>query len=325
MKSIITFLMLLFCAGHLFAGQPYIAPYLNDRQAAFSFTFDDGFKGEVNDALAIIDPLGIKGTFFLIPSRVGTNPASIDWAQAKQMQATGHEIGTHDSIKPKLHEISTEEVREKVDGGADLIEQNTGVRSVSFALPGGSEGTPEVLAAIRERHNFIRGGKYLPNASTSGYGSAGRRKWDDQQTRQQIEQAIEQGQWYIPIVHSIVGGYSPFASKEEFQTHCEWLVSKQDVLWIAPLGEVGRYVLERDAAKLDIFEQQPGKLAFKLAHTLQDKAVFNYPLTVVIPDTGATSAEALDEDRNPVSASVQDGKILVNAVPNGKAVWVRWQ
>ncbi len=52
-------------------GQPdsasvYLARLPRNRKAALSLTFDDGFGTEVDDALAILDPLGLKGTFFLI-------------------------------------------------------------------------------------------------------------------------------------------------------------------------------------------------------------------------------------------------------------------
>ena len=307
------------------AGEPYIAPYFNDKQAAMSFTFDDGFKGQVDNTLEIIDPLGIRGTFFVIPSRMDQNKGSINWAQAKAMQATGHEIGTHDAVKPRLHELTQDEVRQKVNGGADLIEQNTGVRSVSFAMPGGSKDTDEVMAVINEQHYFFRNPSYLPNVKRVAYGSEGKRKWEDEKTRKEIEGVIANGQWYIPVVHAIVKGYSPFKSKEEFKTHCEWVVSQEDVLWVAPMGEVGRYVFERDAAQLEIVEKSSDKLAFKLTHTLPDKVVFDHPLTVVIPVASVTSAEAMDANRNPVEASVKDGKVLINAKPNGEVIWVRWQ
>jgi len=307
------------------AGEPYIAPYLNDKKAAFSFTFDDGFKGQVANTLEIIDPLGIKGTFFVIPQRMDDQGSgSIQWDQAKALQANGHEIGTHGAVKPKLHEIPAQEMREKITGGAELITSNTGVRPVSYARPGGSKYTDEVLEEVRERHYFIRSAEHMPNMEQARYGNAGKRKWDDQKTRQKIEAAIEQGQWFVPTVHAIVAGYSPFDSKEAFKAHCEWLVSKEDVLWIAPMGEIGRYVFERDAAKLDVITTTANSLVFRLSTELEDKEVFNYPLTVVIPGVSAASVEAINEQREPVEATVAGDKILVNVIPNGEAYKVTW-
>ncbi|WP_309384603.1 polysaccharide deacetylase family protein [Cerasicoccus frondis] len=327
MKILHSFIAATIMASGLIAAQadePYIAPYYNDRQAAFSFTFDDGFQGNVDNTLEIIDPLGIKGTFFVIPNRVGQNPVSINWKQVKQIQATGHEIGTHDAIKPRLHEIPIEQVREKVSGGSELIEMNTAVRSVSFAMPGGSKKTPEILEVIKEKHYFYRNREDLPNVVIAGYGSAGKRIWEDDKARKQIEQTIDNGGWYIPVVHAIVKGYSPFNSKEEFKTHCEWLLSKEDVLWIAPMGVVGRYVFERDAAKLTVTQQSANAITFTLTHSLGDKEIFNHPLTVVIPGTSATSAKAADASGNTLDASVSNEKILVNAMPDGQPITVTW-
>ena len=41
-----------------------VAKFKGDRGGAFSFTFDDGWRGQVYNTLEIIDPIGIKGTFF---------------------------------------------------------------------------------------------------------------------------------------------------------------------------------------------------------------------------------------------------------------------
>lgn len=323
-RSLIFLTALTICANVFAAGDPYVAPYFNDKKGAYSITFDDGFKREVADALEIIDPLGVKATFFVIPSRMdNAQSGSIGWADAKAMQANGHEIGTHDAIKPKLHEIPQDEVRAKVSGGADAIEQNVGVRSVSFAMPGGSKDTPEVMEVVNEKHYFYRNPEYLPKAKRVAYGNAGNRQWDDQKTRKEIEQVMANGEWYIPVCHSIVKGYSPFKSKEEFKTHMEW-VAAQDDLWVAPMGTVGRYAFERDAAQLEVIAQTADSVVFRLSHTLEDKAVFNHPLTVVIPGTGATAATAINEAREPVEATIKDGKILVNALPNGEAYKVTW-
>lgn len=51
-----------------------IAKYADNRQAAISFTFDDGLKEQYSILFPKMKELGIKGTFCLIGSRMNQQP-----------------------------------------------------------------------------------------------------------------------------------------------------------------------------------------------------------------------------------------------------------
>jgi len=307
---------------------PSVALYLNDKKGAFSFTFDDGFRHQVENTLEILDPLGIKGTFFLIPYYIEDSERSWNmatWPRVKKIEAKGHEIGTHGSIQIKLHEASEAVLEEQINGSWDLLRQKGGLRSVSYAAPGGSRINDLVEAKIREHHYFIRNEQFLPRARIMGYGRTEFREWDDLNMREIIKAAMAAGEWVIPYVHAIVEGYSPFKSKAEFRIHCEWLKSIEGELWIAPMGTVGRYVLERDAAALTVIEQTVHSLTMRLSHSLADKEIFNVPLTVVIPVTGVVKASVVQKGNPEAKVNVCADKILLNILPNGAKVMVEWE
>ena len=221
------------------AVEPRIAPYLDDRSGALSFTFDDGFRHQVNNAMDIIEPLGIRGTFFLIPHLMSGSEKranTIDWDEARDLLRRGQELGTHGTIRVKLHDTDEESLDREINGGWRLIAEETGIPPVSYAAPGGTKVTGSVAAKIREHHLFIRNQSFLPNVKIIGYGTAGSRVWDDQRTRALIEDAITKNQWVIPYVHAIVEGYSPFKSKDEFLEHCRWLKSREPDLLDRPDG-----------------------------------------------------------------------------------------
>lgn len=292
-------------------------------------TFDDGFRHQVNNTLEIIEPLGIRGTFFLIPNLMeGPNQRAkmITYEEAKKLMARGHEVGTHGSIQERLQDASEAEVRENVNGGWKLLKENTGVAPVSYAEPGGSNVVGRFPEVVREHHFFMRSGSRLPRARTIGYGNTDRRTWTDERTRARIEKLIEEGGWGIPVVHAIVEGWSPFKSKDEFRKHCEWIKSREEDLWIAPMGEVGRYVFQREAAKLTIRSRDNHSTVFSLSHSLEPSSVFNMAMTVVIPFQGVSEATAHTlEDGKDLHVITAPDKILVEVPVDGKPVRVQWR
>ena len=145
--KVIALLMCICAVSILFFSQPAtaaggirIAKYGNDCKGAISFTFDDGFKKEVDDALKIIDPLGVRGTFFVIPGKMATQKGSrATWAQLKLMMAKGHEIGNHSMTHPKLHTCDDKKLDHEVNTAYDLIKKNLGKAPYTFCFPGGSQ------------------------------------------------------------------------------------------------------------------------------------------------------------------------------------------
>jgi hypothetical protein len=68
--SLLSFLMIMSSVLSSAEEKPHIAPFLNNCSAAFSLTFDDGWKKEVEDAVGVINPLGHRNkSAFPIRSR----------------------------------------------------------------------------------------------------------------------------------------------------------------------------------------------------------------------------------------------------------------
>lgn len=319
-------LILAVCASSASAEAPYIARYRGDAKAAFSYTFDDCFQHEVQDILSVIDPLGLRGTFLVMPWEMSKNPTNlISWADMRAMQARGHEIGTHAGGNPKLHEAEDAEVSRVVNGGWEAIRDNTGTAPVCFAYPGGSRSDdPRVQAIVAQRHPFVRG-QVKGCSPIEGYGSVpGRREWTREKAEARIQQAMAQGEWITAMVHAVINGYSPFKSVDEFRGHCEWLVKQGNDLWLAPMGEVSRYVHEREAARLQNIRTGTGVCEFELVCDAQPDGLYNFPLTVVIPASGVRTA-SVQTASGVLPGTVRDGKILVDVPLSAGPVKVAWE
>jgi peptidoglycan/xylan/chitin deacetylase (PgdA/CDA1 family) len=77
-----------------------VTNYADDRQSAFSFTFDDGLKSQFDYAKPVLDNYEFKGSFYVLPPYLAENEQETiwrygTWPQFKTLASQGHEIGSH--------------------------------------------------------------------------------------------------------------------------------------------------------------------------------------------------------------------------------------
>ena len=306
---------------------PHVARYRHDRDAAFSFTFDDGWKVQVENTLAIIDPLEIKGTFFLMPLAMKKRPQNHpSWERVREIQANGHEIGTHAKVRPRLHESDGETLDRIINGGHDLIAEKTGVPPVSFAKPGGSKFTPKVAEVVYENHAFVRRpNTFAKEAQVVGYGHHKWRPWKEARERRRVEKTIAEHKWRVAYVHAIIKGYAAFPSKDAFRSICTYLKeqARQGRLWIAPMGTVGRYIAARRESDLKVHEFGAGSCRFSLSCPDTKRDLFTEPLTVVVP-AQVTDARAETVGGEALPVQIREDSVLVDVLPGSGPVEVKW-
>jgi peptidoglycan/xylan/chitin deacetylase (PgdA/CDA1 family) len=108
-------------------------------QSRYAITFDDGFDDDY-DFAAYLSAKGIRGTFFIIPSKVGTS-GRLTLEQLHRMQKAGHLIANHSwSHKSlKVDNLTDAEFIEEITKATDWMCANgftDGARI--FALAGGT-------------------------------------------------------------------------------------------------------------------------------------------------------------------------------------------
>ncbi len=304
-----------------------IAKFKGDRGGAFSFTFDDGWAHQVENAVEALDPLDLKGTFFFMPLAMEASPKShATWKRSRELQANGHEIGTHAKVAPKLHECSAEELENIINKGHALIESKTGHAPISFALPGGSQLTDAVRDVIYQRHAFVRKPNTYPDeAEVVAYGSVGKRKWKSENEQAKIQATIKNGKWRIAVIHAIVKGYAPFPNKAVFRQHCEWIKQQEDDLWIAPMGVVGRYVQARKLAKLQLHTQSKNSCSFTLRVPEELRAQLTEPLTIVVPIEGRVVEAEAKTERATLPVQIKDQHILLDVPVQSGMLTLTWK
>jgi peptidoglycan/xylan/chitin deacetylase (PgdA/CDA1 family) len=145
-------------AAVVVAGLPVSAPVfgpgrsilrVDDRvldTSSVALTFDDGPHPDGTPAaLAALDRLGVKATFFLVGEQVARRPGL-----AAEIAARGHRIGLHTYTHRVATWISPRAFREELDRTAAVISEATGRMPELFRPPRGVF-TYSALAEVRRR------------------------------------------------------------------------------------------------------------------------------------------------------------------------------
>ncbi|MGQ9798269.1 MAG: hypothetical protein ACUVRG_03095, partial [Ignavibacterium sp.] len=145
------------------------------------------------------------------------------------------------------------------------------------------------------------------------------------------QNSIEQNRWAIMMVHEVVpftelvdlvnqGNYEPI-SNEWFIDYCNWLKVKSDSLqvWVATIGEVTKYIRERQNYNYSIVEITDSTILINLTDDLDDD-IYNYPLSCFIKIP--TDWEAVQFSQNNITKTLfvvstdSDNYVLAKIIPD---------
>lgn len=233
----------------------------NGARAALSLSFDDARASQVDTGLAVLDALGARVTFFVVPSAV--EPRLPGWRQAV---AAGHEIGNHSLTHPcsgnfpwarqkALEEFTLERMRRELVDTNARVKELLGVTPETFAYPcgqtfvGRGAQTRSYVPLVAEL--FVAGRGWLaesPNdpafcdlAQVLGMEMDGK---DFEQILPLLEQSRETGGWLVLGGHEIGEGGRQTTRVAMLRKLVPYARDPANGIWLAPVGTVAKYVRE---------------------------------------------------------------------------------
>ena len=238
------------------------------KAGAASWSIDDGN----NSCRAELESAGMRGTYFY--NGTGTPSWFADYS------AAGHEIGSHSVGHPcdvpacspnctpqGLWQIPftgpevTAYRQDQLDPNVAAIEAGTGKPVVSMAWPCGCVDARRMTAAapyflsVRGYYDYIAQLTWVQDVNEPTPVEFMNLNSSNSYNQSHIDQAAAEGKWAIVTSHGSCDGIS-------------YIGSRQDVLSVAPVGDILKYVKVRDAAQFSNYSRAARTITFDAAHNL---------------------------------------------------------
>lgn len=265
--------------------------------------------------------------------------AAVSWDELAALARRGYEVASHTVTHPRLAVLDEPNLVYELEKSREEILDHLGAKhTFSVECPYGTENERVLQYALaryplaRNRmsdpsvEDLDRWNDESPSASTKEYvrwqrGPLTRtpmslmKSWVD-------TIAGRDNVWLVLVFHGVDGiGWEPRTSAD-LEEYFAYIKAKEDALWVATFGDVGRYVRERMHGTVRSWVRDDA-ISVVLRDDLED-ARYDLPLTLrtEVPADWA-AAEVRQGDRTQrVPVVTDDGKssVVYEAVPNGEDV-----
>ena len=299
--------------------------YAEDRQSAFSLTFDDGLLTQIENVRLILNEHGFNGTFYVLPPYLTESLPGIwrygTWPGFQAMALEGHEIGSHTMNHYDLTTLQWGNISEDSTLLFELYQSKIFIdqkiqsqKCISLNYPYTLHNSFVDSAASLFYKNGRTIGQVANDSSLSEdewYGlkakvvefSLPRNSVDDDYDELQsfllwTINSIENHKWGMIIIHDVVpfvqldslinlGIYEPITS-EWLGWLCDFLSARSSnkEIWIETVGNITRYIRERDNSIYQVVSSTNQLIEINVMDNL-DNSIYNYPLSayIKIPDS----------------------------------------
>ncbi len=307
-------------------GDISVKKWMDDYTAAFSFTFDDNMLSQYTHVFPIFQQFGFRGTFYIIAGALEDYPYWLygTWNEFIQMYNAGQEMSSHTMTHPHLQNLPVGDtltpntlIYELYQSKKILQQKFPGNQCIDLAYPY-DEYDNNVIYYTRQYYEAARAISELPVDSTLtgndwykigslviGFDMPRDSLPDDldelQYFMNYLHSTISQEKWGLLQAHDVLpydsisiaislGSYQPI-SIPWLQLACDSIYQfvQNGDLWVAPLGEVTRYMKERDCFSYNLVSATDTSIIINVTDTLRND-IYNFPLTadIVVPNDWVT-------------------------------------
>lgn len=235
-------------------------PWPDGKRAAISLSFDDGRSTQMDAGLPVLGELGLKVTFYVVPSAIEKRQTA--WRAAAQ---AGHEIGNHSlmhactgnfawSRKKALEDYTLPRLDAELEQAGLEIKRITGVLPTTFAYPcgqtfiGRGATTTSYVPLISKR--FVVGRLWLGEVANDpafvDLSQVHAVSMDDKDLGAllpMLDSAAEQGRWLVLAGHDIGPQAEPYTTRVTLlRALAAYLGAAERGYWVAPVGTVAEWI-----------------------------------------------------------------------------------
>jgi hypothetical protein len=295
------------------------------RNAAVSFTFDDGCPNQYSIAIPMFNEFGFKMTLFIVTGSKWIWPA--DWTKLQSAAANGHEIASHtvthtnfsgmsDSLQKIELRHSQEEINLHIPGNQCIT------MAYPFCVSGNGSIVAQYYIAARICSGIIEPStpSDFMRISSITVGTEGPIK-TKQDFISTFRSAADSKGWCVFMLHGIDndGGWSSVNSSVLRET-LEYLSANTSDYWVSTFGDVVRYTKERDGVSVTETSVKDASITLQVTDTLPD-SIYSYPINIrrALPDGWISATVA--QNNLPVESKVLEIDVVkyvqFDVVPDG--------
>ena len=292
-----------------------VAPYLDGRTSAISFTFDDGMLCHYTDIAPELEKRDMRGTFWIIGSNMDTDSPDypwMSWTQVADLANRGHEISNHTWHHPNLTQIPLDSVRWELQYCDSVLEAVVGHRPKTMAYPYNAMAD-SVVAACAEGRVGTRTFQTAQGQKESHQTADSLSQW--------LKQIMSQHAWGVTMTHGTTYGWDMWEQPQLLYNFFTEVQQVRDSVWVGTFEEVASYLAE--AADVQIDSLQCGEqIRFVPSLRTLPMALYTQPLTFRLHGKfGDARFAAVQGETTLEIQPVGDG-LQLDALPNGVPVVV---
>lgn len=232
----------------------------NGKKCAVVLTYDDALNVDLDNAIPVLDSLGLKATFYLIGSSPTVTNRLNEW---KAAAAEGHELGNHTLFHPcmgklpgrefvtadyDLNNYSVKRIDDEITMNNTLLKAIDGKQQRTFAYPCGDTkiGNVDYLNPVKNEFTGARGVSpglmkinevdlYNINCYMINGQSA-------EELIALVKKAMQTNTLLVFLFHGVGGGHALNVSLSAHSKLLHFLKQNEKEIWIAPLTQVAQYI-----------------------------------------------------------------------------------
>tara|TARA_R100000027_G_scaffold2734_4_gene2662 strand:+ start:2995 stop:4035 length:1041 start_codon:yes stop_codon:yes gene_type:complete len=308
-------------------GSTQVAPWKDNRTAAFLLMFDDGWPGQLMVAIPELQKRDLTATFYMVPLKGEYKVHADKWAEAIKGGNIiyGNHTMTHQGVRDYEH--AQTEIVECTRIIREELQPIPGKpnRLVSFAKPGVPKGKWTLPKEDYER--VLAEDNMIKRPTFRDHGAVYHLQELNEMTALADEAIATQGTEYL-ILHGVerIGSkWQDFwALKQEiFLPLLDYLAEKQatNELWVTDHISWHQYKTEREAASISVLQADEESIELELSASV-DPVLYDYPLTLITQVPNAWTECRIIQGEVISQATPSDGKLTYDAFPNGPAVQI---
>ncbi|QEC46016.1 polysaccharide deacetylase family protein [Pseudobacter ginsenosidimutans] len=254
MRRLSPFFFLLFCI-HSFAQS---TGSWKQHKCAVTLTYDDAIDPHLDQAIPLLDSLGLKATFFLTCSSPAFTKRIAEW---KQVAVTGHELGNHTLFHPceggkpgrdwvipeyDLRNYSIRRMQDEMRMTNAVLFSVDGKQQRTFAYPCGDQRLQDSL--YLDPHDFVAAratGEQLISINEKNLyslGCFGVNGHTGEQLINEVKKAMASGKAIVFLFHGVGGGHPINVSLEAHRQLLQFLKEQEKEICTTTFLELAEWI-----------------------------------------------------------------------------------